>query len=136
VTRTSIHTSHVRGVTLLEMMIAGALATILIASSFSLVSTTRRTAMLDTTRTELAQAAHTQLSRLRAASWDSLKVGETSLSADDLRGLGLEDDIEKIKGQILIRAVEGLELREIQIHLVYDSVAGPLEQTFSIWRGR
>ncbi len=131
-----MHSSHNLGVTLLEMMIAGTLATMLIAASFSLVSTTRRTAMLDTTRTQLAQAAHTQLARLQAASWDSLKVGETALSADDLRGLGLEDDFDKIKGQVRVREVEGLELREIQVHLVYDSVAGPLEQTLSIWRGR
>ncbi|HPS01469.1 MAG TPA: prepilin-type N-terminal cleavage/methylation domain-containing protein [Candidatus Sumerlaeota bacterium] len=135
-TQTLIHTTRIRGVTLLEMMIAGVLVTILIAASFSLVSTTRRTTTLDTARTELAQAAHTQLTRLRATPWDNLKVGETTLSPDDLRGLGLEKEGEKTKGQVRVRDVEGLPLREIEVHLVYDSVMGPLEQTFSIWRGR
>ena len=135
-TQTLIHTTRIRGVTLLEMMIAGVLVTILIAASFSLVSTTRRTTTLDTARTELAQAAHTQLTRLRGTPWDNLKVGETTLSPDDLRGLGLEKEAEKTKGQVRVRDVEGLPLREIEVHLVYDSVMGPLEQTFSIWRGR
>ncbi len=135
-THVSLHTPARRGLTLVELSISVALSAVLVAASLDLVGTVRRTAALDTARSKLALAAQAQLARLCATPWDNLKIGETPLSGDNLREWGFDEETEKIEGRIRVRDVEGLDLREIQVFLVYHSIYGPLEQTLSVWRGR
>jgi prepilin-type N-terminal cleavage/methylation domain-containing protein len=114
-----------RGVTLIELIVALAILTALILSSFHAIGTARRVRARNQTMTQLTLRANSDVARLRAEPWENLREGTTPLSDPARPG---------VTGEAAVRGVPGLALKEITVRWKEDTPGGPCEVVLCTWR--
>jgi len=116
-----------RAVTLIELLVTLVILTALIGSTLYAVSTARRVRARNEILTALTLRANSDLARLRAEPWDSLREGTRRLE-DPAR--------PDAAGQAEVRDVPGLALKEITVQWRLETPAGPCRVTLATWRDR
>jgi len=116
-----------RAVTLIELLVTLVILTALIGSTLYAVSTARRVRTRNEILTALTLRANSDLARLRAEPWDSLREGTRRLE-DPAR--------PDAAGQAEVRDVPGLALKEITVQWRLETPAGPCRVTLATWRDR
>lgn len=124
-----------RAMSLVELIVAVALMTGVALVNLRVLSSVRRVSKLDEAKTRLALAAHAQLARLRAVPWEDLPEGRKAFEKKDLESLGL-DAAREISGEVAVRDVEGLELKEITVRLEWKTTMGTFSEEMALWRGK
>ena len=125
-----------RGAILLtELMVSVALLTGVLAAGMRTVVTARHLSERDAAMTQLFAAAQTQVARLGAADWGTLAEGERALTPAELTDLGLKV-LPGLTGTVTVRAVPGLDLREIVVRLERPVTSGSAKAELATWRGK
>ena len=124
-----------RAVTLMEMLVAMALVTMLILANLRVLNNAKSINRREERLTELTLAANTQLGRLRATPWKELQLGESALSLEHLQTLALDGDLEKYQCTVIVQE-RGEGLVEMQVVLHRETLHGPIKAEISTWRRR
>ncbi|MBN1866545.1 type II secretion system protein [Candidatus Sumerlaeota bacterium] len=122
-----------RGMTLIELIVVVALASILVVGGLKTIATARRIAYLDEVKTELALATQSEMARLRATPWEELPEGESALDSAALGALGFDPD-DKTRGTFEVHRTETPDLKEITVRMERQTPLGPARVEMFTWR--
>jgi prepilin-type N-terminal cleavage/methylation domain-containing protein len=116
-----------RAFSLIELIVSLVIILSLMGATFHALATCRRIQKRNEILTALSLRSNAELARMQATPWQDMKAGTRPLA---------DPQMPDTKGEVTIKDVPGLDLKEITVRLSRNPSIGPCEIKISTWRGR